>query len=775
MAIAFISHSSKNKPFVEELAKKLGIDNCVVDEYKFDAGSKTLLQIFENLDRTDLFVLIISGAALESDWVTLEVNSSKDRLDLSQIKRFLPINIDKNVGHDDPRIPQWIKSNYDLKRVYNLNIIVNKIKRQLREITIESNPQIAERLNNFVGRNSLIEEFEEKYISIENIKPTTIVVSGIEGSGRRSFLKKALEKNKLFAATYEPAVINLYSSDGVDDLILKLDEGYSAYNREFIYDLKAADFNEKIKILKKSMLDYLNNHEVIFFIDDGCLVLRSGQFNDWFVSLINSDEFENRVSFCLISRYRLAKMEVNNLKFKNIFLHIPPLSDADKEKLFVKVMNIRQISFDRLKLDTILSFLNGFPDQIFYTADLIQDIGVDKVLKMQDYITDFYDNKLINQFRSVIDNAKTKNIVVVLAHFGTISHEYLVDIFYDNHELEDALDRLFILGVYELVGLAKEFLKVNHALADYVTRNRIKMSESVELRIKYKVNSVIKQQSDIPTYSDTLNTLRQGLINGESIPDHLLLPSLVLKSISSLYDRKDYKYVISLGKKILENGAYIDRQVKHEIHVFLCLAYARLKNSSFELEVRNIDFPDSEFLYGLYYRIKKEYYKAKRHLTTAVKHMPTKVQVKSELVLTLFSLEQYAEAESLARDNYNKHKNNPYYIQAYFKCLIYKKHRSEKEMALLDSMLKRVSSSQHPKAPEMKVVMQAQYDYYINGDLESAEHKLRSAIYGGARRNAYDILYKIYEKERNHSAINSLAADYNLEKDDDATDDDGDD
>ncbi|MEJ0106547.1 MAG: toll/interleukin-1 receptor domain-containing protein [Bacteroidota bacterium] len=105
MAIAFISHSSKNKPIAEDLFKKLGANNCVVDKYTFEAGAKTISQIFENLDKTDLFVLILSNAALDSDWVKYEVNQSKDRLDLNQIKRFLPLNIDKNVTHSDPRIP----------------------------------------------------------------------------------------------------------------------------------------------------------------------------------------------------------------------------------------------------------------------------------------------------------------------------------------------------------------------------------------------------------------------------------------------------------------------------------------------------------------------------------------------------------------------------------------------------------------------------------------------------------------------------------------------
>lgn len=771
MAIAFISHSSKNKPIVEELFKKLGSNNCVVDKYTFEAGAKTISQIFENLERTDLFVLIISSAALDSDWVKYEVNQSKDKLDLNQIKRFLPINIDKNVTHNDPRLPQWIKYNYDLKYVSNLNIIVGKIKRQLREIIIESSPKIAERMGNFVGRNSLIEEFEDKYINIENLKPTTIFISGLEGVGRRTFLKKALEKNKLFSSTYEPVPINLELNDGIDDLILKLDEGYYSYKKDFVADLLSKSIDQKIDFLKKMIIEYINSHEIIFFIDNGCLILRTGEFNEWFIMLANSIEFENKISFCVISKFRPSRYELTQLKFKNISQHIPPLSDADKEKLFIKIMNNRGISFDRHKLELILSFLNGFPEQIFYTADLIQEQGIDRVLKMREYITDFYDNKLLTQFRNIIENSTTKDIVVVLARFGTISYEYLIEIFYDHPNLDWALEQLFTIGAYELVGMSKEFLKIDYALADYISRNQAEVSTGIQSRIKHKITAIINDEYDIPTYSDTLNTLKQGLINGQNIPDRLLLPSLVLKSISALYDKKDYKSLITLADKVIENSGYIDRQIEREIHYFLCLSYARLKHERFESEIRYFDFPETDFLFGLYHRIRKNYKKAKEHLIIAVKNMPNKTQARSELVLTLFALNQYIEAESLAFENYNRHKNNPFYIQAYFRCLIHRPSKSSQEEKLLKELIEKMSFNPHPRAADMKLVMEAQYDYYINGDRDTAEKKLKRSIYGGAnKRSALNILYQIYQKESDHQAISYLSenfADKTNEEDDD--------
>ncbi|MBK6828431.1 MAG: toll/interleukin-1 receptor domain-containing protein [Chitinophagaceae bacterium] len=766
MSIAFISHSSKNKPLVEELFKKLGANNCVVDKYTFETGAKTIEEIFGNLQRTDLFVLIISSAALESNWVKKEVKFSKLLLGQQQIKRILPINIDKNVNYDDPRIPSWIRQNYNLKFVANLNIIASKIKRQLREIIIEDNPKIAERIQNFVGRNSQIEEFEDNYINIENLKPSTIVVSGLEGVGRRSFLKKAFEKNKVFNQSYEPIPINLEINDGIDDLILKLDEGFYSYKKDFITSLLKKEISEKIDFLKELLLEYLNNNDFIFFIDNGCLILRKGELNDWFVALANSAEFHNRIVFCIISRYRPSITELLKLKNKYIVQNIGPLSDSDKEKLFVKILNHRNISFEMQKLTKVLAFMNGFPEQLFYTADLIQDNGIDQVLKMENYITDYYDNKIFNQFRNILQNPKYKDILVVISQFGTISSEYLIDIFFDNEEFDSTLEVLYTLGAYELVGSGKEFLKINYALADYISRNTIAVSPAINSRIRYKIDTIVNDTSDIPTYSDTLNTLKQGLIKGIKIPDHLLLPSLVLKSISALYDNKEFKSVISLANRVIENTGYIDRQIQREIHYFLCLSYARLQDSRFETEIRYFSFPESEFLYGLYFRMKRNYAKAKVHLTNAVRNMPYKTQARSELVLALLALHEYSEAESLASENYKLHKNNPFYIQAYFKCLINRPADGNYDVELLNDLANRMAHNPHPRAKDMKLVMEAVLDYYVNGHHDQAKLKLRQSInFGQNKVNAFAELSKILKEENDLAAIAELNKQYDNAKD----------
>ena len=111
----FLSHSSSDKKsYVEIVAKKLG-SRAVYDAYSFESGMKTLEEILRGIDISELFVLFISDAALNSDWVRKEIVEAERQLESGLLSKFFPILIDKNINYKDPRIPNWVRDNYNLK------------------------------------------------------------------------------------------------------------------------------------------------------------------------------------------------------------------------------------------------------------------------------------------------------------------------------------------------------------------------------------------------------------------------------------------------------------------------------------------------------------------------------------------------------------------------------------------------------------------------------------------------------------------------------------
>ena len=78
MRKVFISHSSKDKeyfvrPLVNHLKKSLGEDRLVYDELTFEAGAKSIEEIRRSMEKTDLFVLLLSTNSLSSKWVKQEI------------------------------------------------------------------------------------------------------------------------------------------------------------------------------------------------------------------------------------------------------------------------------------------------------------------------------------------------------------------------------------------------------------------------------------------------------------------------------------------------------------------------------------------------------------------------------------------------------------------------------------------------------------------------------------------------------------------------------
>lgn len=127
----FLSHSSKQKGYVEVIANKLGKNNIIYDKYSFDAGEITLDEIYKGIDQSGIFVFFISEESLNSEWVKKEIIKAEEYITDGKIKKFLPIIIDQNIKYDSELIPDWIKESYNLKYFSKPNKVYDLIKQSL--------------------------------------------------------------------------------------------------------------------------------------------------------------------------------------------------------------------------------------------------------------------------------------------------------------------------------------------------------------------------------------------------------------------------------------------------------------------------------------------------------------------------------------------------------------------------------------------------------------------------------------------------------------------
>jgi len=101
----FLSHSSKDKPVVRELAQRLENDGLKVwlDEWEIWPGDMIGLKIEKGLEESRTLILIMSENSFASEWVTLERHTALFRDPTNAKRRFVPLRL------DDTELPEILQ------------------------------------------------------------------------------------------------------------------------------------------------------------------------------------------------------------------------------------------------------------------------------------------------------------------------------------------------------------------------------------------------------------------------------------------------------------------------------------------------------------------------------------------------------------------------------------------------------------------------------------------------------------------------------------------
>jgi len=759
MAKIFLSHSSAQKYLVEKIADKLGRDRVIYDKYTFESGMDTLDEIVKHLNNTDIFVAFLSNEALDSNWVKTELAQANKLTLLSSIKQFLPIIVDTSIDHNDSRIPDWLKKR-TLRQLHEPFLIKKKIEQNYRDLIIESNPLIKAKEELFVGRNDIMEEFESQLATTSNIRPVSFVCSGIEGVGRRTFMKKALAKTKFFNETYEPVSIYLDSKESIEDFIIRIEDINGSLSDDILESIKNKSFDDKIEQAIKIVQKLIENNERLFVLDSGCIIQPNKVIANWFLEITNDSRLDNTLGIVLITRFRPNPSFI--LKNKRIkAIHVDALSEKDVRKLFVQYRDILELSIEQENSEKILDILNGIPSQVHFSLDLIKATNINYVLKNLNEIIEYGDARVFYLIEEIQKDTSKLEILVLISKVDFISYDLLYKIIGETPENEKILEDFFLLGIYDTFGGFSDHIRVNYSVADYIRRSKFIILPAYQTKLRALLKTYFTDNKSHIDASELLLNVKNALIAGYKVPDRYFLPSFVLKSIIDMYYQGDYPNVIKLADKILENKSNMDSGMNREIRYWLCLALARQKEARFENEVNYIDGADFDFLYGFYYRRKRDFDKAIASFRKALDKSPNFNRAKRELVNVLLSKGQYTEALEVAKQNYNKGKTNAFHIQAYFICLIRKPTLNPTELNTLKYLRDSIKKTNDRKAEELYSTMMGEYEYYINKDVSTAIQVLTDSLKNSQfKYYPFKALYELYIKQGQYPAAESLKAKY---------------
>ncbi len=727
MIKAFLSHSSADKNrYVRTVAEKLGEGFAVFDELTFEAGMQPLEEIITGLNDSQVFVVFLSDNALSSKWVMKELNLAHKALSRNELQRIFPIIIDPSITYTDPRLPQWLKDQYNLKYVSRPTIAARRIKQRLREASWLKNPRLQEKHSIFVGRNDLISQIEIRVDDLDQRIPACFIASGLSRIGRKSLLRHALVKCNIAKQSYEFPSIFLSREDSLDDFLLKLfDLGLSAI--DYPKNLMELPVEERIKIAEDIATDIHVARELVMIHDEGSIVNYTGTLRPWFDVFLNRVATNERPVFLISARYRLRPEHARDRP--HIFhLSVPELNIHERNGLFKRLLELDQLSISRDDFGFFSGLFQGFPDQLLYAANLIRDNGVGDAKKRSHEITEFNSDKAATILAKYAEDEETTDLLYLLSQFEFISFDFLFSLVEEEH-YSPVIEQLLSESVCDYVGIEREFLRLNDAIRDYVRRNRLEMPERFQAKLKSHLNSFLDNEDlEDRDMSDVLYSMKEGIKAGRAVPEAYLISSHFLTSMRELYQERGHlDRVIELADRLLEKRHLLEPVVEQDVRYYLCLSLARKKDARMLKEVQRINGAEHDFLLGFYYRLQGRANDAIERLEKCINDRVVANRAKRELVQVYLSIEDYESASDLARENYESNRRNAYHIQAYFNSVV-NSTAATQNSELLEKLIGELKELGTDIALQMANIARADFLAKVRGDYQGAADAIDDAV-----------------------------------------------
>nr|DAQ41609.1 MAG TPA: TIR domain [Caudoviricetes sp.] len=728
----FISHSSIQKPYVEELLRFVGYDYAIVDKYTFESGKNLWDDIRMAIDSCDFFVYLISEESLQSEWVDHEIGYVRERIDENQII-FCPFIIDEKIDINHPKIKKWIKNAYLTDHFVHPRSLARLLKKKIRRSVWEQFPALKIQNHLFLGREQEIHALAEAYFNEGDYCKTSIIISGLPHVGRKRLLREFVATKVMVGGDPTDLIeIRMTDKDSIQEFAIQLNDIIEDYSYDELLD-KVRDKDGALSITVQLLNRLHDIKEHIVINDDKCIVRGDGLLTEWFLDIVKHDSLKSRLYLNVASRFT-PRPDLSEI-FSNIVTYqIHPLKSTDMKTLFNAYALQKGLEVSSQDVNYFIEQFAGYPEQALFAVDTLDKSNVALARKkVQDIVS-----KFDNNYQAIVTDLKkddrTFQILILLSFFEFISYDYLCRIC--GEDIVDVLEKFHYYSLTESFGSGKQYISLSPAIVDYIKRVKFKLSDIYQKRLHKMTREVLENTDD--KISDisyrlyaTKELLRQGGVN---VDERYLIPSFVLKVIAEEYYDGHDDNVISLADRVLKSyhrSTY--EAVIRNINYWLCCALCRKKDRRFFDEVKYFENSPYSFYFlnGFYFRHTRNYSKAKEYYKDALSHTREydedsyASKAEHEMVMVCMILGDYEEALELVEHSYNKNPSNTYHIESYFRCLVRSAHPDR-------DILQRLMSEMHKSFDSHREIiydtMQAEYTYYVNGKFIDAINMLRPII-----------------------------------------------
>ena len=541
---AFLSHSSKDKEFIREIADQLGRLHSIFDERCFETGKEFQDSILEYLEATSVFVFFATKSSLESFWVQFELESAFYNKISGKLDKALVYIIDDEVNHSD--IPAWLQKAL-IKKVQSPAVIVREIKDHLNKIEQSYQRQY------FFGRSNDREKFEELLFPIDGTKqPKVFMIKGLPGVGRRTFLKKSV--NQLFGLN-RIIEISMEEGDTINDLSAKLADIIEPYScqdelKNIIKDILLLNSDQVLERILKQLQNIILAGELPVFVNNGGLVNDNGYLKDFVNQVISGIHIQQDIYLGIISSRKIS--QDNEHIIPNLYLN--SLEHKPTSQLLTKLNEDKETGLSTKEILELATYVHGYPPLAFFAISQAQIYGKDIIMSDKVSLSTFSRKKFVAYLEDKKLDEDLITFISILAVFSPLPLNVLAAINNDSNKthaliyklMDNSLINVNSYGYYKISDPIKIAVNILYKLPEKNILRKISTA-----LLQYVNDSDGEKKLDL---SRVLSRIGNWVEDKDAIEKGITLKSDFIKMLEQAYHQREFKKAIEYGLQAIQES-----------------------------------------------------------------------------------------------------------------------------------------------------------------------------------------------------------------------------
>ncbi|HCL3834061.1 TIR domain-containing protein [Pseudomonas aeruginosa] len=711
MGKAFLSHSSKDKIYVKKVADELGSALCHYDERTFEPSGESAGEILEALDNSSVFVLFLSKNALDSPWVEKEIFYAKHLFFSGQIKEVSIFPLDETARD---RLDSWLRP-FVVQTLRSPSLAALRIRSQI-DSEQHSHPA------RFIGRDTPLSELKDRLTENSPNKTSAILLSGVNGIGKRRLAKRAYEDLFPFLPKHW-IEIELGNYEGESVLYERLLELFATPTDWESARAKTDNFlslsqQERTAELSKLLYEIEASKQVIVLIFTHEGINAEGNLADWLLSAMRTTKTSYPV--LTVSSPRAPSPRALSSLTDIPYIKINSLEEKYARQLFELLCEDLNINAPEHIKQKVISLVGGHPGLLELSAKLIKQVGPERFnIEINSSEGKSALDEYVERAVSFIKPTTLEKIMILLIdELGGATPEDLIFCLStssnDSAELSRTLAKIIDFGLIEESGgelrtethlsLVTRRWRNDKSLRDALSQARRKLIEILDEALSLEGGSYIAIRGPIAAAIREDGEFQHALISKP------LLAAQQLRVARRLYDERDLIPAAEKAKKAYENRLALSDDAEIEALRILGLSGARLRNDELktfsyaELERINSEKAKkiSSFIHGFEKRLSGNFKDAEQYLRAALNRGGSgDFHILRELAASLLEQGKPQEAEQYARGALRIAPTNPYVLDILTACLIDRFKEAPKNIDLEDEIddliirLKRSDEREH--------------------------------------------------------------------------------